>query len=112
VVFTYLATPYSNGNLEERYKAACSLCAYIIKKGLTVYSPIVHWHNIAKNFDLPKDFSFWRHHDLVMLSCASNMIIAKMPGWEDSVGIKAELLFCEQNDIPVEFLNVDKLVEM
>jgi hypothetical protein len=111
--FTYIASPYSKSNAEireKRYKAVCAVCNYYIRRGETVYSPIAHWHPIAKAFGLPLDMDFWRRHDLTMLQFAERMIIACIDGWQESKGIEEEVEFCSLAPvIPITYFDVENL---
>ena len=52
----YLATPYTNYFLGRKpaFHAACGLAAQLLKRGVNVYSPIVHSHPIAQRGRLQK----------------------------------------------------------
>lgn len=112
--FIYIASPYSKSSAEkreQRYKAVCAVCAYYVKvKHETVYSPIAHWHPIAKSFGLPIDMNFWRPHDLAILQFAKKMVIACIGGWKESDGIEEEIEYCRLAPaIPVEYFDIERL---
>jgi len=110
--FIYVASPYSKSDekkREDRYLGVCATCAYFVKMGYTVYSPIAHWHPIAKAFGLPIGMEFWRSHDLTMLSKAWKMVVAMIQGWNESDGIEDEVRFAHNNGIPVEYFDTEAL---
>jgi hypothetical protein len=111
--FAYIASPYSKSSAEkreQRYLAVCAVCAFFVQRGETVYSPIAHWHPIAKAFNLPIDMDFWRKHDLTMLQFASRMIIACIDGWQESDGIEEEVEFCSLAPVtPITYFDVENL---
>jgi len=49
---------------------------------------------------------FWQSHCLAMLRKADKMIVVCIDGWDASVGLKAEIDFCHQCGIPVDYLEV------
>lgn len=92
----YLATPYRAhpDGLEQAFVDAKELSARLIDMGFEIYSPIVHSHPIAplvQSADPNSDF--WLERQLPMMHAAWGIIIAKLPGWETSSGMKFELAF-------------------
>lgn len=101
----YLATPYFDKNpvvMENRYLVNLAFAAEYLSKGLILYSLIVHCHEMAKRFSMPRDFKFWRHYNLSMLSLANELWLLKLHGWDKSVGIAAELEFAKANNIIIQ----------
>ena len=89
----YLASPYSDPDpkvMEQRFDAVCRKAGELMKDGLVVYSPIIHNHPIATRCDLPRGWDFWKRFDLFMLPLASKLYILRLPGWDKSIGVKAE----------------------
>jgi hypothetical protein len=112
----YLATPYSSSDpemIEHRYKMACSITAQLMKEGFHVLSPIAHSHAIAVGNDMPKEFEFWKVHCLAILSKCDGMIVIMEDGWKESVGVQAEIAYCQQFGKPICYLcnNNHKLEE-
>ena len=104
----YLATPYSNfpAGLDEAYEQASAVLYTLLSKGAVVFCPIVHCHNIAKKYDLPKDWSFWKNIDFTFISKCDKMCVVKMDGWDISTGVNAEIKEAERLNIPVEYIKV------
>lgn len=92
--FFYLATPYSkypHGPVRA-FDDACELAATLIGADIPVFSPIVHSHPIAETGKLDAfDHSLWMAIDKPFLKAASALIVARMDGWESSLGIKKEI---------------------
>jgi hypothetical protein len=100
MTFHYLASPYSHPDSairHQRYEAAAKACAWLVQseyfklRNHAVYSPIVNWHHIALNHELPKDYKFWIAQNETMLHAASGLIILCIDGWDKSHGINHEL---------------------
>ena len=90
----YLASPYSHESSEViglRFMDAFNHTAFLLYKGLIIYSPILHFHTLAKYKNIPTDFDFWKRHNFEMLSFASAIRVLTIPGWLESVGVQAEI---------------------
>ena len=88
-MFIYVASPYT-GAEQERYEAVMKFVAHHTKEGQILYSPIVHFHPMACQYDLPRDFPFWKKHIMVMLGEADNLWVLCLNGWQESKGVTYE----------------------
>lgn len=108
----YIASPYSHDNeavMELRSQMAAQLTAELMEAGYLAISPIVHGHEVQKYLsEKSTDFNYWKNYCLTLLSKCDRMIILGMPGWTDSVGVKAEIEFCLSNYIDVRFYDVSR----
>lgn len=105
----YLASPYSSPFdviRERRYINAMLACAQMIKDGKLIYSPIVHWHEVAKRYSLPKDAAFWETLNNTFLMNCVEVRVLTLAGWEDSLGIQAEVNLAIHLDIPVSYWGI------
>lgn len=106
----YLASPYSDPDLavmQQRYEAARDATARLMLAGEIIFSPIVHCHFIAAHHDLPKTYEFWLTYDLHMIDLAETLLVLRIPGWEQSRGVTAEMAHARYRDIPIEFVDVE-----
>lgn len=91
----YLCSVYSlNADeelMEKRWQYVMKRTAEILKEGIAVFSPIAHSHEIAKRYNLPKEFDFWKELDFQYLAHCDLVWVLRMPGWNLSKGITAEL---------------------
>lgn len=90
----YLATPYSKypGGIEAAFRDAAALVARLLEKAVDAYSPIAHTHPVAIHGGLdPLDLSIWLPFDEAMMAKADTLIVAHLPGWEESKGIAHEI---------------------
>ena len=107
----YLASPYSDPDpnvMQARYDKVCEACAGLANKGITVYSPIAHWHPIAMKYNLPKTYFFWELHDQEMIKGCYRFVILKLFGWDTSKGIKKEIKYAEENGKLIEKISFNK----
>jgi hypothetical protein len=104
----YLAIPYSNidKNIMD-FRAAVSdyIFAELSSEGRIVYAPISSCHNISKKYGLPKTFEFWEKVCLEFVSSAYKLIVVKLPGWQSSVGLTAELKLAQILGLKIEYLD-------
>jgi hypothetical protein len=112
----YLASPYSHhipAVREERYNQAVRATAYLIRRGLVPFSPIVHSHPIAcLGGDLACDWTFWRRQDEMFMDACRGIVVLTLPGWRESVGVQAEIRYMADRGIAAEYLDPDDIEEV
>jgi len=104
----YLASPYTHPDLavmEDRFDKMCRVAGAYMKQGIIVYSPIVHCHPIAVRVDLPRDWEFWKKFDTETVLASKMVHVIKLPGWETSKGIAAEVKIAQDAGIPVLYVD-------
>ena len=104
----YLAVPYSDKDVNIMdFRAAVSdyIFAELASEGRIIYAPISSCHNISKKYGLPTTFEFWEKMCLEFLSSSYKLIIIKLPGWESSVGVIAEIKLAQKLGLEVEYLD-------
>lgn len=110
----YLASPYNHYDTEvrnERYSMTLKATAYLLKRNYIVFSPIVHNHHLASQFDLPREWEFWKNIDEVFLRKADELIVLLLDGWKESIGVKAEIKIAKERGIPIRFMQYKILEE-
>jgi len=101
----YLSIPYA-GYEYLSFRVSCAVAAKLIEAGNTVVAPIVCGHAIVDQNHLPNyDCNFWLKHDLEMLHHCTQVAVVKLEGWEESVGVQAEIAEAKKLDIPVVYLD-------
>ena len=106
----YLAQPYTDPKplvMEKRYDAALQIVAEYTKLGFLIYSPIVHYHNVALRYSMPVDFTFWRQLNFEALARCTEIWILPLPGWEKSLGLRAEIKEAIWLNLPATYLEED-----
>lgn len=102
----YLASPYSHPDpavRELRYEHACAATAGLMRRGLHVYSPIVHSHPLVK-YELPTDWEYWQAHDIAMLHRCQELYVLTLDGWMESKGVRAEIAEASLLELPTVYL--------
>jgi len=103
----YLATPYSHDDpaiREQRFREVNRVAAEMMRQGVHVFSPISHTHPIAECGDLPKGWEYWQAYDRAMLRACGKVAVLMQDGWENSVGVQAEIGLARELGLPVEFI--------
>jgi hypothetical protein len=114
--FIYVATPFRSypGGMEEAFRAAARFTAHLVDQGVEVYSPIAHTWPIAQHTRCAGPNSdFWLVRQKPFLRAARGLIVAMMPGWDTSEGIKFERNWFEAAQKPEWLMpdNFDRLPE-
>lgn len=120
----YLCSVYSyrqSGLTDEQYSAimdaraeyAAKRCAEFMMEGddKSVFCPIAHCHKMARDNNLPREWAFWKEVDTGFVLKSDEVYVLKMPYWEFSVGINAEIDIAIQNGIPVRFIECPEYEE-
>lgn len=74
-------------------------------RGHKVWSPIVHNHEMAQEFDLPTDAEFWKQYNVDFLRRSDEMYVLNIEGWMESKGVMMELRLAEQMMLPVKWVS-------
>lgn len=108
----YLASPYSSPEryiMDWRFQQVAAATAHFLQQNVVVYSPIVHNHYLAVNYDLPRDWTFWRDLDLHMLDLAEEMWVLALPGHTVSHGVLMEIEHARNTGKPVKFIQPEEV---
>ena len=92
--FWYLASPYSKFplGLDRAWYNVNTAAGMLLKEGIPVYSPITHGHPLSVQCGLSAlDWNFWRELDRNFVNAAIGLIVLKLKGWDESVGVKWEI---------------------
>lgn len=101
--YSYVASPYSHElewMMEERAEAVMKYCAEQFNKGIHVFSPIAHCHEMAKKYNMPKDVGFWWSYNKTMLRFADTLLVLRLSGWDKSKGVAMERNLAAELEIP------------
>lgn len=108
-MIAYLASPYSSADpavREERFRAACRVAAVLFRAGHFLISPIAHSHVLVEH-GLPGDWNFWQSFDRALLARCDALFVLMLDGWEESVGVQAEIRIARELGKPVRYLAPD-----
>lgn len=101
----YLACPYSHPDplvKKMRLRVVTWFAFELIKAGEFVYSPLTHNIPIDEH-GFHGNWLTWKHFDHNMLSRCDKLIVLKLPGWEQSEGVTAEIAYAQALNLPIEW---------
>ena len=102
----YLASPYSHEDKkveQQRFDAACEAAACFVNKGIKVFSPIAHSHQLTSH-GARGDWEYWKEFDLGMINVCDSMYVLTLDGWRDSVGVQAEIDYALSHGLTVRLV--------
>lgn len=103
--YLYIASPYTHDDpmiRQRRYEKALDFTAWLaVTYRMWGFSPIGHSHNMVTMRDLPFTFEFWDDWNRCMIRTSIGLVVFMLPGWEDSKGINAEMLFAKEIGKPI-----------
>lgn len=105
--FWYLSTPYSKypAGRSAAYHEAANQAALLIEAGLEVFCPISHSHTVSDYLDPDNDnHDTWMRVDDPFIRAATGLIVCKMEGWEESVGVAEEMRRFKAQDKPIIYM--------
>lgn len=106
----YLASPYSHRDpamRHRRYQDALIFTARAIQAGHHVISPIVHNHTMIVQTQCNTSWEQWQHYDLDLLGRCVQLWVLRLKGWEQSVGVQAEIQFASNMLMPIYQYDTD-----
>ncbi len=102
----YLAAPYSSKDpkvTEERIRQFCRADANLSALGIATISPLLK-HLVLQYEPLPGDWNYWKDYSETLLRKCDKMIVLMLDGWQESVGVQAEIELCQQLNIPIKYM--------
>ena len=109
----YLASPFTSDDpvvRQQRFEAACRAAAALISRGRTVFSPIAHSFVICR-YGLPLNWEFWQQIDRRFLDLCDEVVVLMLDGWQQSVGVQAEIAIARELGKPVTYLRAVEQAE-
>lgn len=103
----YLACPYSHDDptvRAERFMAANAAAGQLMKQGLVVFSPISQTHPIAEQVGLPLGWDYWEQFDTAFIEKSEQLIVLRLDGWANSLGVRSEIALAIKLGIPVTYM--------
>ena len=106
----YLATPYTDPDpavRRARFEAVTQAAGALMRQRFLVFSPITMGHPISEACaDIPVEFPYWETACLSYLTgWATRLVVLTLDGWEESLGVTAEIAAARERGLPVEYLS-------
>jgi|SRR5215813_4552506 len=98
MTYKYLASAYTDTDplvMQRRFEAAEHCLNWLLRHRIWTYSPIVHCHQMAVKYGLPKDHRFWQEYDQTMIVGSNGVLVLNDPeeAWIKSSGVQDEIQF-------------------
>jgi hypothetical protein len=109
----YIGSPYSHESkavMEENFRRVTKFAAELCSQGKVAFSPITYGHTLLEYKEMSSAWEFWQNFCLTFLKHADKLIVYKMPGWDKSRGLAAEIEFAKEHMIPVEYIEFDEAI--
>ena len=106
----YLASPYSNPSYDvrvARYARICFIAGQLIKEGHHIFCPIAMSHPIQEFAGTCGSWEFWEEYDTAILLRCDELWVVTMPGWDESVGVQAEIKIAWDHGIKVRYIDAN-----
>jgi Domain of unknown function (DUF1937) len=89
---TYLSSPYSKWphGPDDACETVARLAGRLIQRGVVVYSPIAHFHTIARAANMDIHDLIWLTADQYFCEIAVAFLAADLDGWQASTGMRGE----------------------
>lgn len=89
-----------------RFRAAAYATAQLMVQGMHIFSPIAHTHPVQRADEaLSYGYTHWKLWDEEMMGFCESIIVLKIEGWEQSVGVLAEIKYMREAGKPVAYLD-------
>lgn len=101
----YLASPYSHSDpkmVQHRADEAARATVHLLTNypGVNIFSPIVHSHVLHLS-GMKGDWATWKEIDTDFIERMDGLVILTLDGWEDSVGVDAEIKIARELGITI-----------
>lgn len=102
--FYYIASPYTSPSKQiigTRVSRARRIVGLLVEAGIFCFSPIIHCHQLAREHDLPTDFTFWLNYNKVFMDASIGTIVCEISGYDTSKGVKQEIEYTKASGKPL-----------
>jgi len=111
--FIYVAAPYSSASrvvIAKRMERVNKYCASLLTRGHDILSPLTVGHTlVGSNKLIPESGEFWLDFCVPMLRASKEVHILTLDGWEDSLGVNAEMKIAEHLGLDIVLIEPGEL---
>lgn len=91
-----------SNNRKMRIDSASRFCAQKMREGIVVFCPLIHNYYILQH-GLPVGWDYWEKFNKELLKRSDRLYVLKLKGWEQSLGVQAEIALGREYQIPIEY---------
>lgn len=106
--FWYLASPYAKWkNKDDAAAHVAALAGRLLQQDVPTFSPIAHWHFIRQYAPTLNSLTHdqWLETDKHFVDQAHGLIVAGLPGWNESTGVAQEIKWFKEVGKPMFLLD-------
>lgn len=95
----YLGAPFSHADANvrtERLQRVNQYAARLLQEGYCIYSPMTHHAGLMNAGLMPESFTQWERSDGEIFRRCDGLIVLRLLGWEQSVGLGKEMQWAEK----------------
>lgn len=103
----YIGSPYSHPDkdvMEKNFRLVSTFAANLCAEGRVAFSPITYGHTLLGFREMPHTWEFWQNFCLSFLAQSDELMVYKMPGWENSRGLAEEIEFAKELGIKITYI--------
>jgi nucleoside 2-deoxyribosyltransferase len=107
----YLASPYTHDDpkiRKQRAEEATVAAVTLLKHDIFVFAPIPY-NEPWEKYNVPGHWDFWADFDKAFVSRMDGIIVLQIDGWDKSRGVKFEIEYAQEHDIPVFYLTPEQV---
>lgn len=107
ITISYLACPFSHSDPEvqlKRHSIVNQVTYAFHQKGKLVYSPLTHNIPLKQLDKQSSGWGIWEKFDRAMLMRCDELIVLKLSGWKESIGVMAEISFAKELNLPIQMI--------
>lgn len=110
----YLASPYTHtkrSEMAKRFIEISRIAAGLTVKGYYIISPISMNHPWKEYGDdeLGYTWEYWAEFDTRLLEACNELMVALMPGWDTSIGVKHEITIARHLGLPIRYIDPETM---
>lgn len=110
----YFASPYTKHpkGIARAFRNAAKNAALLTDINVVVFSPIVHFHPMSIEGDLPaRDALYWYKRCRPFMEVCDGLIVLMDESWENSDGVNEEIRYFEDKNFPVIYMKPGQVPE-
>ena len=102
----YLASPYSSDNptvCRTRQTAINMVTGHMIEAGHIIFSPLTYSATLKRAGFTFAEAEQWYRFDRQLMHICDELVVAMLPGWEESKGVNIEIKHANRLDLPISY---------
>ncbi len=109
--FHYLGSPYTRypaalGGMTGAFNDIAATTALLLRANIPAFSPIAHFHPVATQGGLDgADLNIWLPANKPFIEAGRTLVVATLPGWDESTGLRHEIMDFRKAGKMVYFLD-------